>query len=168
MRQQSTTLVLTLSAAVAAFTGAALSATIGPLLTAGVPWVVVLYSLLGVVVWKMAALGEGLSLKHYERNKLHVARARQYRKRLLRLFSDSDYEQVNAEADKDHKAEWERDILNPFIVESRLHQYWVDIFKFIRYLGLTMVLIPLALAVAFTRDLTNLAIRALDAMRGLL
>lgn len=143
MRQQSTGLVLTLSAAMAAFTGAALSATVSPLLTAKVPWILVLYSLLGVVVWKLAALGEGLSLKHYERNKLHVARARQYRRRLTSLFSGSDYDRVNSEADDDHKSEWERNELEPLIIKSRLHQYWIDVFKFIRYLGLTMVLIRL-------------------------
>jgi len=150
MRQQSTTLVLTLSAAVAAFTGAALSATVGPLVAAKVPWVLACYSLLGFVVWKMAALGEGLSLKHYERNKLHVARARQYRGRLANLFSGSDYDLVNAQADADHKAEWQRDGLGPSIIGARLHQYWTDIFSFVRYLGLTLVAIPVALAVALT------------------
>lgn len=115
-----------------------------------VPWVLALYSLLGLVVRKIASLGEGLSLKHYERNKLHVARARQYRRRLTKLFPDSDYERANAEADEDHKAEWERDGLGPPIIESRLHRYWTDIFRFVRYLGLTLAAIPVAVAVALT------------------
>src|ERR1700732_1188944 len=86
MRQQSTTLVLAVSAALATVGGTAFSATVQPLLSAGAPWVLALYALLGWVVMELARLGKALSLKHYERNMLHVARARQYRQRLLVLF----------------------------------------------------------------------------------
>src|SRR6185503_21144938 len=53
---------------------------VAPLYNAGVPRVVAFYALLGWVIWRLA---QALSLKHYERNKLHVARARQYRRWLV-------------------------------------------------------------------------------------
>ena len=109
MRQQSTTLVLAVSAALATIGGSALSATVAPLYNAGVPWVVAFYALLGWVIWRLAQLGEALSLKHYERNKLHVARARQYRRWLVELFPNSDYGKANANADKGHQTEWAKD-----------------------------------------------------------
>jgi len=150
MRQLSTTLVLTLSTALATVGGAALSATVTPLFDAGIPWVLALYALLGWVVWRLAKLGEGLSLKHYERNKLHVSRARQYRRWLVGLFPTADYGKANANADKDHESEWARDRLESGIIKERLHQHWVNIFAFVRYLGIALVGIPIALAVALT------------------
>jgi hypothetical protein len=150
MRQQSTTLVLTISVALATFGGAALSATVTPLYGAGVPWVVALYTLLGWVIWRLAKLGEALSLKHYERNKLHVARARQYRRWLTELFPSSGYGNANTNADADHWAEWANDGLPPSIIKERLHKHWTDIFAFVRYLGVAMAGIPIVLAIALT------------------
>jgi hypothetical protein len=57
MRQQSTTLVLAVSAALATIGGSALSATVAPLYNAGVPRVVAFYALLGWVIWRLAQLG---------------------------------------------------------------------------------------------------------------
>lgn len=150
MRQQSTTFVLTTSTALAAIGGAALSATVAPLLSAGVPWVLSLYALLGWVIWQLAKLGKEMSLKHYERNKLHVSRARQYRQWLVELFPKADYSEANANADRDHETEWVKDGLAPSIIATRLHQHWIDIFAFVRYLGVAMAGIPVVLAIALT------------------
>lgn len=150
MRQQSTTLALALSAALATVGGTALSATVKPLFEAGIPWVLALYALLGWVVWRLARLGEGISLKHYERNKLHIARARQYRRWLIDLFPTANYGYANINADMDHESEWARDGLEFAIIKQRLHRHWIDIFTFVRYLGIALVGVPIALAVALT------------------
>jgi hypothetical protein len=147
MRQQSMTLVLAVSAALATVGGTALAATVQPLLSVGAPWVLALYALLGWVVMELARLGKALSLKHYERNMLHVARARQYRQRLIDLFPNTDYGSVNDDADKCHKAEWK---LDSSIIEARLHEYWLGIYTFVRYLGIALIVIPVALAIVLT------------------
>jgi len=152
MRQQSTSLVLTLSTALSAVSGTAVSATVKPLVDAGIPWVLALYALLGWVVWRMAQLGESFSLKHYERNKLHVARSRQYRHWLVNLFPDAHYATANENADVDHEIEWKKDGLNLEIIHERLHQHWLSIFAFVRYLGIVLVAIPIALAIALTLE----------------
>jgi hypothetical protein len=150
MRQQSTTLILTVSTTIATVAGVTLSATIKPLLDARVPWLVAFYALLGWLIVKLAQLGERLSLKHYERNKLHVERARQYRRRLTDLFQNADYSEVNKNADQEHKNKWAKDRLQPSIIEGRLHQYWIDIFTFVRYVGIALVVIPAVLAIVLT------------------
>jgi hypothetical protein len=152
MRQQSTSLVLTLSTALAAVSGTALSTTVKPLVDEGVPWVLALYALLGWVVWRLAQLGESFSLKHYERNKLHIARSRQYRGWLVDLFPDATYGTANANADIDHELEWKKDGLKVEIIHERLHQHWIAIFAFVRYLGIALVAIPIALAITLTLE----------------
>jgi hypothetical protein len=58
MRQQSTTLILALSGALAAVAGTALSATAKILMDAGVPWVVATYALVGWIIVRLAHLGQ--------------------------------------------------------------------------------------------------------------
>jgi len=150
MRQQSTTLILTLSGSIATAAGATFALTGKHLLDSEAPWLMTIYVLLGALIMKLAQLGKRLSLKHYERNKLHVERARQYRRRLINLFQATDYHEVNKDADKEHAKEWAEDRLDPSIIKARLHQYWIDIFRFVGYFGFALVVIPIVLATAPT------------------
>ena len=150
MRQQSTTLVVAVSAALATVSGTAISATVNPLLDADVPWVLGFYALLGVVVIKLAELCKGLSLKHYERNRMHVERAKQYRNRLWNLFPSADYSKVNDAADVDHEMEWTKDGLAKSIIDERLHKHWINIYRYVWYLGIALIAIPIFLAIALT------------------
>jgi hypothetical protein len=81
---------------------------------------------------------------------LHVERARQYRTRLLALFPDTNYGDVNKDANTAHVREWRKDGLDTDIIKKRLHPYWISIYEFVRYLGFALIVIPIAFAIVLT------------------
>jgi hypothetical protein len=69
-----------------------------------------LYSLLGLFVIGIGRHGRKLSLKHYERNRMHTARSRAYRKRLGKLFPDYGFgDNLRKGARSSHEDDWSRE-----------------------------------------------------------
>jgi hypothetical protein len=158
MRQQATTIALTLAGAIVS-----LSAASGGIprvqernqrSTKHQPGIFALYCLLGPVVIGIRRHGQRLSLKHYQRNQMHTARARAYRKPLEDLFPDEGYgSSAREEAEKAHTAganvqgSW-RCVAGDKaagILDQRLCILWIDTFKFLRLLGYFLFAVPLML-----------------------
>lgn len=59
-----------------------------------------------MLVVALAVFGRKLSLKHYERNRLHTQRARAYREDLEKLFDVKHYKALRDEALKTHWNHW--------------------------------------------------------------
>jgi hypothetical protein len=153
MRQQATTIALTLVGAVvslAAASGGALAFMRGtgslPNLS---PVFFAIYSLLGFFVIGIGRHGRKLSLKHYERNRFHTEHARAYRKRIEELFPGCNFGDVlRKEAKSAHKKRWEQEIGASLadVIDEHLYILWLDLFGFLYWVGLFMVLVPFAVA----------------------
>lgn len=145
MRQQVTSTLLVLAAAIATATASALAAFLRP--THDVRAIAFL-ALPGLAIVWIANLGKRLSIKHYERNQLHIERSRQYRRRLTDLFPKTDYSEINKFADEEHKKNHGKK--NPRVIEvidQNLYQYWVDIFGLLSGVGYFLIIFPILVAV---------------------
>jgi hypothetical protein len=136
LRQQSTTLLVTLASGAAvveaSLLGSALSQTGSAML-----WLVVAsYSLIGLVVIVLALHGRKLSLKHWHRNTQHRERATAFRNLLETHFpievhlTELRLRQMNDEGP----------------VKESVHELWANIYVFLVVLGLVLVVVPLGLA----------------------
>lgn len=149
MRQQATTLVITLTGAVvsiAAASGGILAFIRGSGNNPDVhPLLLVLYSFLGVFVIFLARHGRKLSMKHYERSQFHTERARAYRRRAEELFNSMKYKEDHRQARLDHEAKWREEIggKGEAIVKQRLYVLWNQMFDFLVWVGVFLVVVPL-------------------------
>jgi hypothetical protein len=168
MRQQATTIAMTLVGAVvslAAASGGALAFLRGSANLPNVsPGFFALYSLLGLFVIGIGRHGRRLSLKHYERNQMHTARSRVYRKRLEDLFPGYRFgDDLRAEARSAHQDEWKRREAGESavgVISQRLYKLWVDLFNFLNWVGGFLIVIPLIIAALLSwPELTDLAQR---------
>jgi hypothetical protein len=147
LRQQSTTIVLTLSGGILALA----ATTFSSLQRARLAWIYAFYVLLGLFVAGLGWFGRGLSLKHYERNQWHGARARAYRKRLESLFHTTDYGSgLRTGANACHKKKFEEDVGKgaKAIIEAPLYRYWANIYLFVMSIGLLLAALAVAAALA--------------------
>lgn len=146
MRQQVTSTLLVLAAAIATATASALAAFLRP--TPDVRAIAFL-ALPGLAIVWIANLGKRLSIKHYERNQLHIERSRQYRRRLTELFPESDYSEINKFADEEHEKNLRKKKNQRVIevIDQNLYQYWVDIFGLLSGVGYLLIIIPILVAV---------------------
>jgi hypothetical protein len=151
LRQQSTTLIFALSGTIAALGAAAIGmstgkeAVIGP----GLRSMLVLYAALGIFVTALGWFGRQLSVKHYERNKMHVEHARAYRRELEGMFSSTKYRELRKTALERHKSRWneEEGRRAKKVYESRAFIYWMDMYFFLMGLGIAMIVVPIAFAI---------------------
>jgi hypothetical protein len=153
MRQQVTTIAMALVGTVVSFAAASGGAlgffSRGNGLPNIPPAFFALYSLLGFFVIGIGHHGRKLSLKHYERNRTHTARARAYRKRLEELFPRCG-DDLRKEAERDHENRWKRDDAGDnaaYVIKQRLYRLWVNLFLFVNLIGVFLIVIPLVVAV---------------------
>jgi hypothetical protein len=181
LRQQSTSLVLTIVGAIAALATASGGALIfyksdpnGSMRFS--PWLLALYSLLGLLIIGVSHHGRKLSLKHYERNRMHTVRARVYRALLEDLFplqygerartlSRIHHESRKGEAKKkaanerygewagfngNFDGEWAKvtDGRIQDVIEQPLFRLWVNLYRFLSLVGMFLLAIPLIVAMA--------------------
>jgi len=156
-RQQGATLVLALCSAMTVFAGAtaawassrsgSLAFTI-PLLGAGI-----FICLLGV-------FGRRFSLKHYERSRLHVARATIYREDLEKLYPGVG--DLRTKMDKRHADEWleRRGGRLTWVIKASLFRYWISLHSFIILWGAALVVVSLALHISPARKFIADILRA--------
>ena len=93
--------------------------------------------------------GRKLSLKHYERNQMHTARARAYRKRLEELFPGYRFgNDLREEAELAHKRDWRKEAGEKAtgVINKRLYMLWIDLFKFLDWVGAFLIVVPLIVA----------------------
>jgi hypothetical protein len=155
MRQQATTIAMTAATVVVSFataSGGALAFIRG---TGGLPNVspllFALYSLLGLFVIGISRHGRKLSLKHYERNRMHTARAGAYRERLEELFPGYTYGgPLREKAMSTHKERWRKEEAGADaagVIDQKLYVLWIDLFKFLGWRGVGGFLIVAPLIV---------------------
>ncbi|MCK1689581.1 hypothetical protein [Bradyrhizobium sp. 145] len=159
MRQQVTSTLLVLAAAITTATASTIAAFLR--LTPDVRAIAFL-ALPGLAIVWIANLGKRLSIKHYERNQLHVERSRQYRRRLTDLFPKTDYSEINKFADEEHKKNHgkKKNLRVIEVIDQNLYQYWVDIFGLLSGAGYFLIVIPILIAVvAWAWPLVALFIR---------
>lgn len=149
LRQQSTTLVFALSGTIAVVSGAILSAADKSAFASQRPWMTVLYAVLGIFVTALAWFGRELSLKHYERNRMHTERAAAYRRELEGAFSQTKYERLRESAKQSHERNWTEEAgpRSATVIKSRAFLYWMGMYKFLMALGVVMTVLPIVLAI---------------------
>lgn len=151
LRQQSTTLIFALSGTIAALGAAAIGMTTGKegLLAPGLPSMLALYAALGIFVTALGWFGRKLSVKHYERNKMHVEYGRAYRRELEKMFSSPKYKALRQAALRKHRERWnaEEGRRAKQVYESRAFILWMDMYFFLMGLGIIMMLIAIAFAI---------------------
>jgi hypothetical protein len=153
MRQQATAIAMTAATAVVALAGASGGALAFMIGTGNLPHVhpglFVLYSLLGLFVIGIGRHGRKLSLKHYERNQMHTARARAYRRRLEELFPDYKFgDELRNGAASAHENLWRREAGDQAaeVINERLYVLWIGLFKFLTWVGGFLIVVPLIVA----------------------
>jgi hypothetical protein len=153
MRQQATTIAVTIAGAVVSLAGAsggALAFMRGSGNLPNVyPGLFAVYSLLGLFVIGIGHHGRKLSLKHYERNPLHTARARAYRKRLEELFPGYRFgDDLRNGAQSAHEKDWRKEAGEKAagMINERLYMLWIDLFKFLNWVGGFLIVVPLIVA----------------------
>jgi hypothetical protein len=168
MRQQATTIVLTVAGVVvslAAASGGALAFMRG---SGGLPNVYpglfALYSLLGFFVIGIGRHGRKLSVKHYERNQMHTARARVYRQRLEILFPGYRFgDDLRKEAQSAHEKDWSKEARENAarVINERLYVLWIDLFRFLNGVGVFLIVVPLIVVAALlSSQLTALVLNS--------
>jgi hypothetical protein len=155
MRQQATTIAMTIAGAVVSLAGASGGALAFMRGTGDLPNVYpglfAVYSLLGLFVIGIGHQGRKLSLKHYERNRVHTARAGANRKRLEELFPGCRVgDELRKRAKSDHKDEWEKEAGAEAvgIIDEKLYMLWIDLFRFLKWVGVFLIVVPLIVVVA--------------------
>ena len=155
MRQQATTIALTLAGVVVSL-AAASGGSLAFLKERGSlpnlsPGFFALYSLLGFFVIGIGRHGRRLSLKHYERNQMHTARSREYRKHLEDLFPGYGFgDKLRADARDAHQKQWKSEgseYQTPGVADQRLYTMWIELFNFLNWVGAFLIVIPLMIAV---------------------
>jgi hypothetical protein len=91
---------------------------------------------LGLIL--LGVFGFGFSMKQYERFRLHMARAREYRNALDALLPGSPLRELKRRADTSHETEFRG--LEPL----RLHYWWASLNLFVAALGVVLTVYALA------------------------
>jgi len=135
MRQQSTSLVVTVCSALVAFSTTAASW----FATRGGSGLVLMAT--GSLVLCLGWFGRALSLKHYERNRMHTTRAGGYRRELEQLFPGMPYGgALRNRMETDHETDWKANSPDPTgaVIASHLYQSWMAIYWFVIALGVLL------------------------------
>ncbi|MBC9177880.1 hypothetical protein [Pseudoroseomonas ludipueritiae] len=170
LRQQGTTLVMTICGAILSLAAASGGLIVFLKPTASEPhvpaWSYLLYSFLGVLIVGLSRHGRLLSIKHYERNKMHAERARQYRLLLEAMFPDEFGDGARRAAVAEHQgriinkktevyknglpkrteAAWQKSDAGrkyPHMVDVQLYSLWAGLFRFMTFVGVFLILCPI-------------------------
>jgi len=152
LRQQSTSLLLTLVAAVVALTTASATLLLKDLDGANLVWPFAFYLVPGGFLIAIGRFGRALSFKHYERNRLHVQRARGVRTALDDLAAVSTAD-ILKKADCEHLSKMRVDHsgYGMRVVQTRTYKYWQRIFNWVILLGVVIMLLAAVGAVEASR-----------------
>jgi hypothetical protein len=151
MRQQSTTITVTLAGAIIA----AATAT-GPHVLSGLQSIhhqvfFVGFASLGIFIMGLGFFGERICLKHYERNRYHTTLAGYYRYRLEQMAPDAAIgKALRSAAYAQHRDKWAEDTRPIYreMVEYRVHRGWLMVHRFIILSGAVVAMACMVIAVA--------------------
>jgi hypothetical protein len=149
LRQQSTTILVTVSTAIITFTGVAATPIFTGLDHAGYKKFFAIYSIIGLFIVGLGWFGRQLSLKHYERSRFNRERARAYRAELEKLFEPAQYgRSLRVAADEIHLQTWKKDTPDHkgTMVSADLYTYWLNIYYFIMLFGILLLIGPIVAA----------------------
>jgi hypothetical protein len=150
LRQQSTTIILTLTGAILAAVVASAGWVVSGLYDADLTlWFFASYSAFGAFVIALGLFGRRLSLKHYERNRMHSIRAGAYRREIEKLLAAEQPNlggKLRDEAMKEHRREWSKEGRDPRLVDERLYAGWLRIYAFIVTTGVFLAIGPIIVA----------------------
>jgi hypothetical protein len=123
LRERSTAIIISVCAPIITFTGVAATFTYDKL--EDKRWFAA-YAIIGLFLIGLGWFGRGLSLKHYERNRVHAVRAGAYRSELEKLFLPAPYGQpLRQAAAASHLQQWKIDTSDKkgTIVLAHLYTY---------------------------------------------
>ncbi|MBY5442813.1 hypothetical protein HFO93_04865 [Rhizobium leguminosarum] len=83
----------------------------------------------------LGLFGAGFSMKHYERSKIHMERARGYRDALDAMLSGRPIQTIKAIADATHGNKF------PKMQKWRLHYWWIALNSAISVLGVALLIV---------------------------
>jgi hypothetical protein len=149
LRQQSTTIVLGISAAIIAAVSATAANAISALANAHALWLFGFYAIFGMFIIVLGRFGRSFSLQHYERNRFHSERAGEYRERLERMFPAGHYEQLREDAKEKHRTKWRERMTGQekALAEGYLYTTWKNIYLFLIWSGTLLTAAALLIAV---------------------
>lgn len=153
LRQQSTTIALTLSGAILTATTATASAVMTGLCALHMPWLFAGYALPGIFLVGLGWFGRTLSLKHYERNRFHSKRAGWYRTAIEDMIGRPEIGRSLRDGSYTaHKANWEKNWpgREGKIVVERVHKIWMQLYYFVMALGAVLALVATLAALLVT------------------
>ncbi|HEV7689742.1 MAG TPA: hypothetical protein VGO52_02925 [Hyphomonadaceae bacterium] len=134
LRQQSTTLLLTISGAAIVLESGFLSAALSQVRTLPFPWLLIsICGIFGLFVVVIAFFGRALSLRHYRRNRASVAKARAFRTLLEERFPDS-FSLKELRDQQTREAE-----------HRSVFQLWANIYLFVAGLGALLTILPIGI-----------------------
>ena len=139
LRQQGTTITLTLAGAILTASTATASTVMAGLCALGMPWLFAGYALPGLFLIGLGWFSRMLSLKHYERNRFHTTRAGWYRTEIENMTGRPELGKPLRDGSyQSHEKKWRRNWpgRNGDVVEDRVHSVWLRMYGFVAAIGL--------------------------------